>query len=451
LENELYTKNDRGVSIEFVNHASVVISYGDVSLLSDPWYFGSAFGHGWSLLYENDDRYIRNLVDRVQFIWYSHEHSDHFSVPFLQKYEKVIQGRGIKILYQETKDNRVIDFLENRGFEVITIRNGQEFELTENYIVRIQKVHVDDSALICDVKGVRIVNINDCTLDESVSLKWFKKKCGTCDVLLTQFGYAAWRRTPEWRQVAAKKKLRVVKLQAQFLEPKVIIPFASFIYFSNSLNNFMNDHINTPQKVVEGLDGMKGKLCFMHPEEVRDIKDFGNDEQSLKFWSKRFENIDKLPVISFPKSVPIFEIAKSYKKFTNNILMKNNVYLIRLLSFIPFMNFFSKLRIYLVDLDKYIILDIFGIFENADCDQVDLEMHSFSLNQMLCDEYGFDTLMVNGCFKAKSKQSERKLINTFAVTKLNQIGYRLDFSTILSFGLVYRYLKTFWRTLRENH
>ena len=45
-------------NIEFVNHASVLISYGDISILSDPWYKGSAFHYGWRLIYELDNKRI---------------------------------------------------------------------------------------------------------------------------------------------------------------------------------------------------------------------------------------------------------------------------------------------------------------------------------------------------------------------------------------------------------
>ena len=33
-------------TIEFVNHASVIISYDEISILSDPWYKGTIFNNG---------------------------------------------------------------------------------------------------------------------------------------------------------------------------------------------------------------------------------------------------------------------------------------------------------------------------------------------------------------------------------------------------------------------
>ncbi len=53
-------------SIEFVNHASVLVSQGSIGVLSDPWYFGAVFHKGWSLLYENEESYIREYMGTNQ-------------------------------------------------------------------------------------------------------------------------------------------------------------------------------------------------------------------------------------------------------------------------------------------------------------------------------------------------------------------------------------------------
>ena len=38
-------------NIEFVNHASVLISHAEISILSDPLYVGPAFHYGWRLIH----------------------------------------------------------------------------------------------------------------------------------------------------------------------------------------------------------------------------------------------------------------------------------------------------------------------------------------------------------------------------------------------------------------
>ena len=38
------------MKIQFVNHASVIITSSDAKILTDPWFFGGAFNDSWSLI-----------------------------------------------------------------------------------------------------------------------------------------------------------------------------------------------------------------------------------------------------------------------------------------------------------------------------------------------------------------------------------------------------------------
>ena len=49
-------------TLEFINHASVIISHGEVSLLSDPWYQGDAFHKGWNLMHEFSDIKFQGIL-----------------------------------------------------------------------------------------------------------------------------------------------------------------------------------------------------------------------------------------------------------------------------------------------------------------------------------------------------------------------------------------------------
>ena len=51
-------------TIEFVNHASVIISHEDVSILSDPWFTGTAFDNGWRLMPELQDEAVINVLKK---------------------------------------------------------------------------------------------------------------------------------------------------------------------------------------------------------------------------------------------------------------------------------------------------------------------------------------------------------------------------------------------------
>ena len=70
-------------SIQFINHASVVVSDGNTSVLSDPWYTGDAFHKGWNLLHETSTQEVLSMLDAITHIWISHEHPDHSQYLFL--------------------------------------------------------------------------------------------------------------------------------------------------------------------------------------------------------------------------------------------------------------------------------------------------------------------------------------------------------------------------------
>ena len=52
--------------IRFLNHSCIQIKGIDTTILCDPWFEGSAFGNGWSLLHDNSHN-INNL--KFDYIW----------------------------------------------------------------------------------------------------------------------------------------------------------------------------------------------------------------------------------------------------------------------------------------------------------------------------------------------------------------------------------------------
>ena len=87
-----------------------------------------------------------------------------------------------------------------------------------------------------DIAGKKFLNLNDCEIKTPLRCKEVLKLVGECDFLISQFSYAAWKggkSNIQWRKNAAREKLETLRLQADFFKPKVLIPFASFVYFSN--------------------------------------------------------------------------------------------------------------------------------------------------------------------------------------------------------------------------
>ena len=77
--------NDNKTTIEFVNHASALISFGKIGILSDPWYSKSVFHHGWRLLYENENQYINEVLATTK-CWINYEVLVAYDYEYMQLY-----------------------------------------------------------------------------------------------------------------------------------------------------------------------------------------------------------------------------------------------------------------------------------------------------------------------------------------------------------------------------
>ena len=123
--------NSDNPKIEFINHASVLISNENISVLSDPWYQGDAFHKGWNLLHELDDIDIDNLLDRTTHIWISHEHPDHFSIMFLKNLKIRLKKRILKFYFKkQLTKSRKLSFANK--FKVRILKPNKWIKISEN-------------------------------------------------------------------------------------------------------------------------------------------------------------------------------------------------------------------------------------------------------------------------------------------------------------------------------
>lgn len=420
--------------ITLVNHASVLIESDDISILSDPWYFGPAFNGGWSLLYENDEEDVKNILNRTKFIWISHEHPDHFSVPFFFKYKEFLIEKGIKILFQKTTDDRVKNFLQKVGLEVIDLPNYKKVHLDDNVTVKCIKSGFYDSALYVETPSSKILNLNDCPLREKKDLDDFKKHIGNVDLLLTQFSYAAWKGGKdnlEWREEAAKEKLDIIKDQAFAFNANLVMPFASYIKFCSKYNNYLNDSHNTTASVKESLDAHNIECTFPKPMVTDEIVNLKHNHDGISFWESLFQK-DNLSLNLDLESVDydlLNDLGKDYQK---RVFKNNNKFIIRALKLLNIFGAFRPINIHLYDINKTVRFSFFEELDLISDDIYEIEMHSNSLAFIFKNSFGFDTLTVNGCFEEKEKGAFIKLTKNFAVENLNNLGVPIGFKALMS-------------------
>ena len=440
-------------SIKFINHASMVIESENIKLLSDPWYFGNAFHEGWSLIYENEKEEILEMLETITHIWISHEHPDHLSIPFFKQNRELLKSKNIKILFQERDDKRVINFIKTLNLDIIELKNKKKYSIENNFSVKCVKFGFYDSALLINVDGKKIYNLNDCPLNNNKDIILFKKEFGPCDLLLTQFSYAAWKggeNNRAWRIKAAKDKVQTLINQAKILETKAVIPFASFVKFSNTRNSYLNEDRNTPQTIINETKNSNLNIIFLKPNEKQDLKSLKQKKESLDFWSDKITESNKVDLIDYTNIHSIEELNISFLKYKKKIFDKNSSYLLYFIRLIPFIAVFKKIVLKIEHIEKCITIDIFNdkIYFTDDS-WYDIKLSSDSFNYILNNSFGFDTLTVNGCFEEGVKGGFEKTTKLFAIQNLNNFGIYFNISIIFNLHIFLMFLKIL-KKVRNN-
>ena len=414
--------------ITFLNHASVVLSQGVRHLLTDPWHFGSVFHDGWQLLAETEPDRLDGVMEQVTDIWLSHEHPDHFHPPFFRRYLDVLKRNKVRIFFQKTRDRRVAGFLEGLGLTVVEMTEGEVHSIAPDFSFRMIKADFYDSALLLDMGGLKVFNFNDCHFTDHASLTRIKRTYGTCDVLLTQFSYAAWKGGPEnraWRAEAAKAKLDGIRLQAEILQPKAVLPFASYVRFANALNLYLNDAINRPRDVIAANPAPGAALVFLQPFERQNLTHLTQSPESLAYWDRLYDSLPNAPALSYPPGPTPAELAQQFATYRDRMFRQNAGWLIRLIGRSGLLGGFQPLTVRLTDQDATLRLDLATGAFGPSSEPADIEMHSASLGFVFANDFGFDTLAVNGCFREIRPGGFVRMAKVLALGNLNTMGMRL--------------------------
>lgn len=435
--------------IRFLNHASVLIKGKETCILTDPWYRGFAFNKGWSLLYENSESEIKDLLKQISYIWISHEHPDHFSVDFFNKFTEEIKERKITILFQETIDKRVVNYFNKKNITIRELVENKKYNLGGDFFITCFKFGFYDSILYLESQGEKILNINDCSIKSVTEARKIYSVTKNVDVLLTQFSIAAWKggeNNQNWRVEAAREKISSIAFQIKYFNPKTVIPFASYIYFSNHENFYLNTSINKPSLVYDNLKDVSAKLIFMKPGDVIGgaQEKFSNNE-AIKFWGKLIdEKIIGGCAIHF-STVEEKRLIQSFYSMCKRIREKNNIYLMYLIRYSNPFEIFAPLQIEVYDLQTTFRIDILKPSIKPTYDPPALRMHSEALFFLFNNSFGFDTLTVNSCFEEVGKNGFYKAAKVLAIENLNNIGIYFNLKLFFNLNIIYKFIKLLFK------
>jgi UDP-MurNAc hydroxylase len=454
-------------ALQLINHASINIKLKNCQLLSDPWYEGSAFNNGWNLLYENKEKEIKNLLNSISHIFISHEHPDHFSISFFKRYAELIKYKKIIIIFQETIDKRVENFLKKLDLKVITPRSWNWFNINEKIRIKIIPCGTIDSAIIIESENFTYINLNDCDFSkfELIKIRLGLNKIKP-RIVLNQFSYAAYRGTKKWMKHAGSFKIKNLAETYRILNAELCIPFASFIYFSHKENFFLNQGINKTKNVNSYLNKKKINNAFLniYPKQynvsklILDFnyrKEVNND--GVKFWSHCFNTSLTKKNSKLLKSEPPFSLKseplndKEKLNFIKKIKKDNNIYLMKIINLITFNKIFGKINIFINDLNESYEISFKKISKNFIKKKAcDIAVSSDSFKLLINTDYGLDTLSVNGRLEELKYNGFQKLVWTLGFITLNSSGYGVKFLDLFNFRLLYRIISLSFRIILKK-
>lgn len=420
------------MEIKFYTHACFSISNNSTVLLSDPYLFGTAFNDGWDLIYEiNNFKFDEN---RNHFIYFSHEHPDHFSIQFLKSIPQEIRSK-ITVIYQKTKDGRVKEFITKFGLKLIELNDKKRYEFADNFFITIGQVPFYDSWALIEIEGKKILNANDCILETPERVKDIKKVTDNVDILFTQYSYANWveggKNNKLERIKLANEKLSRIKMQFDVLYPSFIVPFASMVRFCHEENSYMNDAINTPRTTVDFIEkNTSSKPHLMIPYEVWNGIKIKDNEDAKKFWDDAYTKALTKDLIKQNKVHTFEDIEIAYKNMLRRVKEKNNFLLIFIMSFLKMI---PEQKIYLADLNKFINFSWHDGLKVTTLNKLDnyVQMSSESLHFIFSFDFGIDTLNVNARFTGNILQ-KKNLVRTFSLLELNNTGRYISFRGLLN-------------------
>ena len=401
--------------LKFLNHSCIILSSAKTKVLCDPWFKGTAFANGWSLLHDNS--HDINSLD-FDYIWISHEHPDHFSIPTL-----LDLNRSCTFLFQETKDKKVKTFLESKGHSVIELKNKEITKIGDLELTCIVCDGYDSSLLVKYPDQKVLLNINDARVEQydhlcTEILPLLENE--EVDLLAFQFSYANWAGNPKDNQIPRflqNEANERADYAISRIKPKLIMPFASFVYFSHEENFHWNDN-NWLDYVYQRYASSLSTLIFPKPgqvvslNEIDQAKYIGANRKSLDFWEDKHQNLN---VKDFIKPVSLAKIKASYFRF-NEKLNKENA---QLNAAEKSQNFFLNIKIN--DLKKTIRVGLFkGSFEvvnDVESVSVSSETADFLFNQL----FARGTVSINGRVSFNYKYAHLFFL-FFFVPYANNIG-----------------------------
>ena len=216
--------------ITLVSNATLLIEWEGINILTDPWIEGPAIYGCW-VHYPPSTIKISELP-KIDFIFVTHEHSDHFNIQTLSKFNK-----NIPVYVPHFGNGRLAKRVKELGFsKIITMPSGQIINLNENIkSISFKTENLwNDSIIYLQLGNFKMLNINDAGFNWKIP-----KIIGEVDLVCSAFSYGATAYPTRWTHLDLNKKMKImeeknlgmlnmIKQVVEACKGKYFLPFANF-------------------------------------------------------------------------------------------------------------------------------------------------------------------------------------------------------------------------------
>tara|TARA_B110000483_G_C18155051_1_gene527088 strand:+ start:222 stop:1589 length:1368 start_codon:yes stop_codon:yes gene_type:complete len=231
--------------VKLLAHASILIEADGKRILTDPWFFGTAFNDGWELSPKPSLEDIKSDIKDIDIIWISHEHPDHLHFPTLKWIAEFIE-KDVEIYFQENNSFKVFGALKKLGYQsFVSMPHLSKIPITSNVkLACYAHRHLDSSLAVFIKDNFWLLDVNDTELNEN-DIKIIKNEFGKPTVLYNQFSIAGSNGIETSLRSDSVTVLDKMRQHHKSLSAKISVPIASFVRFSRYDNAYMNDYVNT--------------------------------------------------------------------------------------------------------------------------------------------------------------------------------------------------------------
>jgi UDP-MurNAc hydroxylase len=290
------------MKVTYFGHACILLESGGTNILMDPWLTDPTY-HGTWWHYPPLELGVKDLP-RLDFLYVSHEHPDHFDPPTLEQLDK-----NVHLIIADYKHKRFHDRLSALGFRKISeVPFGEEIRCNGNGL-RVRLIPPDrpwdDSAILLKDDHTTVLNVNDCHLDDT-TLASIGEDEDVDLAFLTFTGASQYPGCFEFSMEEKIKRWRASKTAhveefaswAKLLKTKRAVPAAGNHALLADDQLFLNtaDYVNTPQDAIDVLRERAPEIegLQMNPGDV-----WTSDGKLTRLkpppdWNRRIEHIREL-------------------------------------------------------------------------------------------------------------------------------------------------------------